>query len=287
MLIHYRSYLFVPANSPKKLERSVDSGADALILDLEDAVAADAKPRARKLVGDFLERSISPARFVRVNALPSEETEADIAATISKKPNGYVLPKCEGLDHVEALSALIEKHGGDESVCVMAIATETVRAVRHLMRDDWSHRRLSALTWGGEDLAANMGALSNRDATGQYLGPFRLASDLTLFAAIDAGVAPVDAVYTAFRDTAGLEIEARSASALGFVGKLAIHPAQVPVINAAFMPTAEQVDWAKAVMKLSDEAGGGVAWLDGEMLDAPHYKRAQHILSRVTQSAAR
>lgn len=275
-----RSYLFVPADSERKLTRAAECEADALIIDLEDSVAPEAKPRARELAADFLSRPVTPMRLVRVNALETGETEKDVAASAGHNPNGYVLPKCQGPGDIEALARIIDRHDGSGSIRIMAIATETVRAVRNLIREDWSHPRLFALTWGGEDLAADLGALSNRDANGNYLDPFKLARTLTLYAAVEADVAPVDSVFTSFRDSDGLNEEARAASALGFIGKMAIHPAQVPLINAAFTPTDAQAEWAHKVIELLLTAESGVAWLDGEMLDAPHLKRARNIIAR-------
>lgn len=278
-MLAYRSYLFVPADSSRKLDKAGDSDADALIVDLEDSVSAEHKDMARMQAAGFLAESLRPARFVRVNALSTGRTEGDIAATVAHRPAGYVLPKCEGPDQIEALSSLILRHRGHEDIRIIAIATESVRAVRRLMREDWAHPRLGAITWGGEDLAADMGALRNRDENGSYLGPFRLAREVALLAGLEAGIAPIDSVYTAFRESAGLESEARAARQIGFVGKLAIHPDQVPVINSVFTPTDEQLDWAREVIRLMDDAESGVARLDGEMLDAPHLRRARRILS--------
>lgn len=275
-----RSYLFVPADSERKIAKSTETGADALILDLEDSVAPDDKPRARELVADFLTRPVAPMRLVRVNSIGSGETEKDVAATAPQDPDGYVLPKCEGPDDIATLSRIIENHRGSARIVIMAIATETARAVRRLMREDWSHPRLFAMTWGGEDLAASLGALQNRDASGEYLDPFRMARNLTLYAAVEAGVAPIDAVFTNFRDADRLKQEARAASALGFIGKMAIHPSQIPVINTAFTPTDAEVEWAHKVVEIFSNADRGVARLAGEMLDAPHLKRAKNILGR-------
>ncbi|WP_026381943.1 HpcH/HpaI aldolase/citrate lyase family protein [Afifella pfennigii] len=274
----FRSYLFVPADSPRKLARAAASAADALILDLEDAVAPTNKTAARDEVARFLARPAPMSRFVRVNPLASGLTEADVAATAAGSPQGYVLPKCEGPDDIEALAGLIAKHGGKESTGIMAIGTESVRGLRRLMREDWFHPRLVALTWGGEDLCADMGAERNRDEAGRYYGPFLMARDLTLLAALEAGVAPVDAVYTDFRDEAGLWRETRLAKALGFTGKMAIHPAQVPVIHRAFQPEPAEIRWAKAVIEALESAGEGVAELNGTMIDRPHLLRAHKIL---------
>ncbi|MFA7428663.1 MAG: CoA ester lyase [Rhodospirillaceae bacterium] len=280
----FRTYLFVPADSPRKMERALQSGADALILDLEDSVAADRKDAARAEVARFLDAPAPMARFVRVNALCTGLTEADVASTAAARPDGYVLPKCEGPDDIETLSGLVDQAGGAASVRIMAIATESVRAVRRLMRENWSHPRLSALTWGGEDLSADMGASRNRDAGGAYLGPFQLARNLTLLAALEAGVEAIDAVYTDFANAEGLRDETAEARDLGFTGKLAIHPAQVAPIHDVFRPDPGQVEWARRVIAALAAAGGGVARLDGEMLDRPHLLQAQRILARCNPS---
>jgi citrate lyase subunit beta/citryl-CoA lyase len=273
-----RSYLFVPADSPRKLTRAAESGADALILDLEDAVAPAGKAAARSAAAAFLAHPAPMARLVRVNGLTTGLTEDDVAATAAAGPDGYVLPKCEGPQDIAALADLIARHGGASGIGIMAIGTETVRGLRRLMREDWSHPRLTALTWGGEDLSADMGAGRNRDAAGVYLGPFLMARDMTLMAALEAGVSPVDSVFTDFRDEAGLMREARLANTLGFAGKLAIHPAQVPVIHAAFRPEPDEVAWAEAVIAALEATGEGVASLNGMMLDRPHLLRARKIL---------
>jgi len=278
--MNFRSYLFVPGDSPRKLERAAAGGADALIVDLEDSVAAERKAEARPAVAAFLRDAVPMARLVRVNALDTGLTDRDVAETAAARPDAYVLPKCQGPDDIEALSRLIERHGGDGTIGVMVIATETVRAVRRLMREDWSHPRLTALTWGGEDLSADMGASRNRDGRGGYLGPFRLARDMALLAALEAGVQAVDAVYTDFRNEEGLRDEALEARAGGFTGKMAIHPAQIPAIHAAFAPETAEIEWARRVVAAMEEAGGGVARLDGEMLDRPHLRRARAILDR-------
>ena len=272
-----RSWLFVPGDSPRKMEKALGSGADALILDLEDAVAADAKPFARREVARFLATPAPMPRHVRLNALASGQIEADIAATITARPAGYVLPKAEGPEDIDRLARMIALAGGS-GIGITVIATETARGLRRLARLDWSHPALGAITWGGEDLSADLGASHNRDAAGAYLPLFQSARDTTLLAAREAGAAAIDAVFTAFDDPAGLEAETRAAVALGFDGKLAIHPAQIPVIHRAFTPSAEQLDWARQVVALL--ASQGTARLGGQMLDRPHLLQARKLLAR-------
>lgn len=271
-----RSWLFVPGDSPRKMEKALESGADALILDLEDAVAPRAKPEARRMVARFLARPAPMPRHVRINALDSGQAEADLAATLMQRPDGYVLPKCEGPDDIDRLERMTAGLG--DPLAVTVIATETARGLRRLQRMDWSHPALTAITWGGEDLSADLGASQNRDAEGRYLPLFRLARDTALLAAREAGVAAIDAVFTALDNPDGLRTETAEAAALGFDGKLAIHPAQIGPIHAGFAPTPAQIRWARQVVALLE--GSGTARLDGQMLDRPHLRKAQRILSR-------
>ena len=275
MILPHRSYLFVPGDSARKQAKARDTGADALILDLEDSVAPEAKDAAREQTAAFLAEDAPMARLVRINALSTGRTAEDIAATASGRPDGYVLPKCEGLEDIRATADLIRAAGS--SAPILVIATETARAVRALMQQSWAHPALGAIAWGAEDLAADLGALSNRDAEGRFRPPFALARTLALLAAKDAGVAAVDGPFTAIADVAGLAGESAAAFAMGYDGKLAIHPAQVPVIHAAFTPTAAQVDHARKVVQAMD--GTGVASLDGQMLDQPHLTQARKILA--------
>jgi citrate lyase subunit beta/citryl-CoA lyase len=261
------------------MSKAAACSADALILDLEDSVSLGNKETARSTVASFLScRDVPMKRYVRVNALTSGLVEADIAATAPAQPDGYVLPKCEGPADIESLSQLIEKYDGGQSIVVMAIATETVKSLRSLMRENWSHPRLAALCWGAEDLAWDMGASRNRDQDGAYLGPFRLARDMTLLAALEAGVAAVDSVFTDFRDHDGLAMEARRACELGFVGKLAIHPAQISHIHDAMRPSPADIDWAEAVIAGFETNKDGVFSINGDMIDRPHLERARKIL---------
>ncbi|SEN80186.1 HpcH/HpaI aldolase/citrate lyase family protein [Palleronia pelagia] len=274
-----RSWLFAPGDSARKMEKALGSGADAVIFDLEDSVAPDAKDAARARTAEALAAPVTGAgRWVRVNALDTGRTDADVAATVGGGPDGYVLPKCEGAEDIASLAAMIDGHGGGTDLPIVVIATETARAVRNLAHADWSHPSLYAMAWGAEDLAADLGALANRDEGGAFLRPFLLARDTMLFAARAAGVAAIDTVFTDFRDDAGLRAEAAAAMTLGFAGKLAIHPAQVAAIHEAYTPTAAQVDWAERVVAALD-GKAGVAQLDGRMIDQPHLRAARRILA--------
>ena len=282
MMFTHRSYLFVPGDSARKQDKARGTGADALILDLEDSVAPGDKDAARNRTAAWLAEGAPMARLVRVNSLSTGRTAEDIAATAAGRPDGYVLPKCESLDDIASVAAMIAAAGSDAPILI--IATETVRAVRQLMRADWAHPALGGMAWGAEDLAADLGALTNRDADGAFRPPFAMARTLALLAAKDAGVAAVDGPHTAIGDTRGLGREAEAAFAEGFDGKLAIHPAQVPVINAAFTPSAAQIDHARRVVEVMD--GTGVASLDGQMLDQPHLVQARKILRLASRGKA-
>jgi citrate lyase subunit beta/citryl-CoA lyase len=270
-----RSLLFVPADSERKIAKALASGVDAVILDLEDSVALAAKPAARGLAVETLRnRGTGPRIFVRVNALDSGLIADDVAAIRDCVPDGLVLPKSESGGDVRRLLAMIDRP-------VIAIATETPRALFHLGSYGECGPNLLGLTWGMEDLAAALGAQSNRDDSGAPTDPYRLARSLCLIGARAAGVEPIDGVYVNFRDAAGLERQCREAVRDGFTAKLCIHPDQVAIINQAFTPSAEAVARAKRIVKAFADAGhAGVIGLDGEMLDVPHLKAAQALLAR-------
>ncbi|HML09598.1 MAG TPA: CoA ester lyase [Stellaceae bacterium] len=279
-----RSFLFVPADSERKLARGLDSGADALILDLEDSVAAANRPTARKLARDFLDANGPEkiARYVRVNPLASGLALDDLAATIAGRPDGILLPKCtpdevRTLDHF--LSAFEVAAGGPAGATkIIAIATETAEAVFALGHYKGSSPRLEAITWGAEDLSACIGG-SNRTADGGYDGPYLLARSLCLLAAAAAGVAALDTIYTDFRDPAGLAAECAAAKRSGFAGKMAIHPSQIAAINGAFSTSAAERDWAeKVVAAFAANPDAGTLALDGKMIDRPHLVLARRLL---------
>ena len=287
-----RSLLFVPADSDRKLEKSLQSGADALILDLEDSVGAAAKPAARLRLRDFIGRQRSqPARprlFVRVNALDSGLIDADLDTVMASGPDGVVLPKSRhGADvqHLGAKLAVREAELGlaDGSTGILAIATETASSLFGLSTYGGASHRLLGLAWGAEDLSAALGAETSRQADGTLAGPYVLARNLTLIAARAASVEPVDTVFVDFRDEAGLRAECEAARRDGFTCKLAIHPAQVPVINACFTPSPEAIAKAQAILSaFMANAGAGVVSVDGVMVDRPHLLRAQRILARAS-----
>ena len=273
-----RSFLFVPGDRPDRMEKALRVGADALILDLEDAVAPAAKADARKAVADFLDANRNANLWVRVNPLDSAENEKDLVSVLPAHPDGIVLPKAEGGASVDELSRRLSERG-NVTTRIMAIATETPAAMFQLGSYGGA-KRLDALTWGAEDLPAAIGAITSRDEDGRYTPPFELARSLCLFGAAAAGVAPIETVYPAFRDLEGLAAYAARARRDGFTGMLAIHPDQVPVINAAFTPSEAEVAHARAVVAAFEaNPDAGALSLDGRMIDRPHLVQAQRILA--------
>jgi citrate lyase subunit beta/citryl-CoA lyase len=285
-----RSLLFVPGDSPRKLEKGLSSGADVLLIDLEDSVALSAKADARRTTLSFLAASlplaVRPRLYVRVNGLTTGLTDADLDGIMQAAPDGIVLPKAVGGQDVSHLGAKIavreaEFGLGDGGTRILAIATETARGVFALGTFAGASHRLMGLTWGAEDLSADLGAETNRRDDGLYADPYRLARSLTLMGAAAAEVEAIDSVFTHFRDLEGLATECREARRDGFVAKMAIHPAQVPVINEAFTPSPEALARAQAVVDaFAADPGVGVVGVDGEMLDRPHLKRAERVLAR-------
>lgn len=285
-----RSLLFVPGDSARKLEKGMASGADALIIDLEDSVAPSAKTEARTVTAGFLREALDqagrPRLLVRVNALDTGLTDADLDAVMTAGPDGIVLPKTVGgpdVTHLAAKLAVREAEYGlaDGGTRILAIATETARGIFALGTLAGASHRLMGVTWGGEDLSADVGAETNRGPDGCYTEPYRLARSLALFAAAAAEADAVDSVYTNFRDMEGLAAECREGRRDGFVAKMAIHPAQVPVINEAFAPSPAEIAKARAIVDaFAANPGTGVVAIEGEMIDMPHLKRAERLLRR-------
>ncbi|WP_293867586.1 CoA ester lyase [uncultured Alsobacter sp.] len=286
-----RSLLFVPGDSPRKLEKAAGSGADVLLIDLEDSVAPSAKEAARGMVRDAVEslrgQDRRPLLYVRVNALDSGLIEADLDAVMPAHPDGIMLPKsASGVDvqHLAAKLAVREAESGlpDGGTKIIPVATEMARALFALGTYRGASHRLAGLTWGAEDLAADIGAETNRLADGTYTDPFRLARSLALFAAHGAEVDAIDTVYTDFRNDAGFLAECEAARRDGFTAKMAIHPAQVPVINAVFTPSEEAVAKARRIVDaFAASPGVGVIGMDGQMVDRPHLRQAERVLARV------
>ena len=278
-----RSLLFVPGDRPERFAKAAASGADALILDLEDSVAPERKATAREAVRAYLTLPRDGEGlqvFVRPNPLESAFIEDDLTAISGTTFDGIVLPKAEGHASVAALAAQLP---GDYRI--LPIATETPAAIFQL--GTYRGDRLAGLTWGAEDLPAAIGASTSREADGGYTAPYQLARSLTLFGAHAAGVAAIETVYPDFRDLDGLAAYATRGRCDGFTGMMAIHPAQVPVINAAFTPTAGELAHARAVVALfAAHPGAGALQLDGRMVDAPHLKQAERLLSLAADPGA-
>ncbi len=284
-----RSLLFVPGDSERKLEKARTSGADVLLIDLEDSVAGDAKAAARVVASDFLKEdsnSGGPELYVRINALDTGLTDDDLASVMKSRPAGIMLPKSNSSRDVDLLSAKLNVHEAENAIAegatkVIAIITETAAGLLAAPTYDRPHPRLSGLTWGAEDLSADIGARTARDDRGCYTDVFRMARAVTILAARAATTTAIDTVFVNFRDTDGLRAECLEAERDGYTAKMAIHPAQVPVINEAFTPSPEAVDRAKAIVGAFAKAGNpGVVGMDGEMLDRPHLLRAANLLAR-------
>jgi citrate lyase subunit beta/citryl-CoA lyase len=272
-----RSLLFVPGDRPDRMEKALASGADALILDLEDAVAPAAKAEARRAVAAFLNANRQARLWVRVNPLDSAEQEKDLIAVLPAHPDGIVLPKAEGGGSVAELARRLAERG-NATAQILAIATETPAAI-FALGSYGGAKRLAGLTWGAEDLPAAIGAAASREEDGRFTPPYELARSLCLFGAAAAGVAPIETVYPAFRDVDGLAAYAARARRDGFTGMMAIHPDQVPVINAAFTPSEAELAHARAVVAAFEaRPEAGALSLDGRMIDRPHLVLAQRIL---------
>ena len=272
-----RSLLFVPADAPRKIEKAMASGSDVIILDLEDSVAPQNKPAARALAAETLREIRSgPQVWVRVNALDSGLTSDDLAAVLPAGPDGLIQPKTETGNCVGKLADM----AGTE-MPVIAIATETANAMFGLGTYAGIAANLRGMAWGAEDLSNELGAQANRSGDGALTEPYRLARSLCLYGARAAGVEPVDTVYVDFRDPDGLERDCLDAVRDGFTCKMAIHPAQIEVINRVFTPSAEQVGEARSIIEAFAEAGNaGVVGIGGKMYDIPHLNRSRKLLER-------
>lgn len=286
-----RSLLFTPADSPRKLEKALTSGADAIIVDLEDAIAPDRKDAARTAAAAFLReaqaRASRPRLLVRVNGLHTGLIDADLDAIVAAKPDAIMLPKAEGgasvvhadakLTAREALAGLPQGHIG---IVAQAIESAAGLFAIDTLRD--SSPRLCGMTWGPEDLSVELGARANRDDDGALTEPYRLARSFCLYGAAAAGVQAIETVYVDFRDSDGLRRDTEMACRDGYTGRLAIHPAQVPIINAIFTPGAEAIAHARAVVDaFRNGAGAGAVAINGVMFDQPHLLRAQRLLARM------
>ncbi len=294
MLMKLRSLLFVPADNDRKLAKGLDSPADALILDLEDSVAPSRKAGARQAAADYISAhagSIKTRLFVRVNPFDSGLTLGDLAAVVLPGLAGIMLPKpdsaadlvrlAHGLDALEARAGL--QPGG---IAILPVATETAQAMLTMGSYGASQgapaamARLVGVTWGAEDLSAAVGALANREENGHYSPLYDLAESLCLCAAAAARVPAIDTVFTDFRDAEGFQAACRVSRRRGFKGRMAIHPDQVAVINAAYSPSAEELAWAQRIVDaFAAQPDAGALSLDGAMIDMPHLIQARRTLA--------
>jgi citrate lyase subunit beta/citryl-CoA lyase len=285
-----RSFLFVPADSEKKLSKARESGADALILDLEDSVKTEAKPAARTIARAFLSDACDADLWVRINPLDSADALEDLRAVLPSAPFGIVLPKPVGARDVNQLSMLIdvlEQENGlfAGQTVILPIVTERPAAIFRLHEYAEVTPRLHGLTWGAEDLSAAVGATANRDESGNWLPPYEMVRSMTLFASAMAGVPAIDTVYTDFRNLDGLAQYAANARRDGFSGMLAIHPDQVAVVNDAFRPSPKEIERAQRIVDLfAANPDSGAIGMDGEMIDRPHWVQATRILELAARS---
>jgi citrate lyase subunit beta/citryl-CoA lyase len=290
-----RSFLFIPGDSEKKLGKADAAGADALILDLEDAVTLENKPLARRLIPEFLAARPRAKRtselWVRINPLDTELALTDLAAVVAAAPDGLMLPKANGPEDVLKLSHYLDALEAQSGVAVgsvkiLPVATET--AIAPFRLGDYAGAKLARLlgiTWGAEDLSAAVGASTNLDATGEWAFTYRMARSLSLLAAHAAGVQAIDTLYVDFRDDAGLRAASRASRAEGFTGRIAIHPAQVAGINESYLPSAEEIEHAQRVIAAFEAApGAGTVGLDGKMIDIPHLKQAKGVIAQIARS---
>jgi citrate lyase subunit beta/citryl-CoA lyase len=285
-----RSFLFVPADGGKKLDKAMASGADAVIVDLEDSISAEGKAAARKCAADFVQDAVKQARrprlLVRVNGFTTGLTDADLDAIVPARPDAIMLPKAQGgagVLQADAKLAVREAQCGlpDGHIKIVAIATETATALFLAGTFRGASARLEGLTWGAEDLSAELGAETNRDPDGRFLDPYRLARALCLAGAAAAQVQAIDTITADFRNIERLRRETEEARRDGFTGKMAIHPAQVPVINEVFTPTPQAIARARAMIAAFDaQPGNGAVGIDGVMYDRPHLERARLLLAR-------
>jgi citrate lyase subunit beta / citryl-CoA lyase len=277
-----RSWLFVPGDSGSKMAKASGSGADALILDLEDSVALTKKAEARTVVLEFLrQRQSSIQAWVRINPIVTADWQADLKVAVDGGAAGVVLPKSESGETLRAVARWLDGNGAPDTLGVLPIATETAAALFHLGTYGGVTTRLRGLTWGAEDLSAAIGATTAREPDGSYTPLYQLARSLCLAGAVAAGTAPIETVYPDFRDLEGLAAYAARGRRDGFLGMMAIHPAQVAVINTAFTPTQAEIEHARRVVELfAANPGAGTLSLDGKMLDAPHLSQARRILQR-------
>ena len=285
-----RSMLFVPGDRPERFAKAAASGADAVILDLEDAVVPEKRPQARLEIATYLasaERNVP--LWVRINPVDTDDALADLAAVIDARPDGVVLPKARDGADVHRASHWLEAHEARcgfaiGSVGLMPLITESAGALLNAASFAVLPARVAGLTWGAEDLAADIGAFGNKSPDGEYELTYALARSMCLLAAAAAGVPAIDTVDTEFKDVAAIERRARASRRQGFAGKLAIHPGQLAPIHAAFSPSDDEVRWAERVLAAFRAAPGtGAVAFEGGMLDKPHIRQAERVLAAASR----
>ncbi len=289
-----RSWMFVPGDSEKKLGKGPSLGADALILDLEDSVVDTRKAIAREMVCAYLQhadRAISQL-WVRMNPLDTPHALLDVVGVIQGQPDGFILPKAEHSRDANLLGNYLDvletEHGIERGATkIFSLVTETPTAMLNIGSYTVVNPRVTAVSWGAEDLSAAIGASSNRDEQGNLTAPYIFARTVCLMAAYAAGVQAVDTAFTDYKDDDGLRTNCNEARRDGFVGKIAIHPAQVSIINDAFMPNAAEIEHARAVVDLfAQNPDVGTLSLAGKMLDKPHLTQAERVLALAAQFGA-
>jgi citrate lyase subunit beta / citryl-CoA lyase len=284
-----RSLLFVPGNRADMIEKAPAYGADALILDLEDGVAPETRPRARQAVAEALERGFPPALpiFVRVNGMTSGLLDEDLRTALRPRVDAVCLPKCHTPEEIQAMNARLQLFEDRWSVArgrfrIIAMI-ESALGVVNAPAIARCHGRVVALGFGAEDFTADLGVTRTREG-----GELALARATVSVAAHAAGVDPLDGIYADFRDAEGLRVDTARARSLGYTGKMVIHPSQIGTVHAAFAPSAAEVDHARRVITAFDDAttrGAGIAVVDGAMVDRPIVLRAQRILEIAARSS--
>ncbi len=289
-----RSLLFSPADSEKKLDKAMNCGADAVIVDLEDSIMPERKALARAAALEFLKavgaKKDRPRLLVRINGLDTGMTDADLDAIVAGKPDAVLFPKAEGgasVVHLDAKLTAREAIAGLPDGCIKILAQSVESTAGFFLAGTFreASKRLIGLTWGPEDLSAELNAEANRTADGALTEPYRIARAMCLFGAAAARVPAIETIHVDFRNEAALRRDTEEARRDGFTGRMAIHPAQVPVINDVFTPTQEQIEKAKAVVAVfAANPGAGTVGIDGKMYDRPHLARAKALLERVKNS---
>lgn len=272
-----RSLLFVPGDRPERFEKAANSGADVIILDLEDSVSLTNKKIARETVANYLANPCQVPAFVRINPLGSDFAHDDLKILLKTQPAGIVLPKAEGSPSILELQSIL----GEQSIPILPIASETPAAIFQLGSFQQVSDALLGITWGAEDLPAAIGAATSRNEDGSYTAPYEMVRALTLFGAHAAGVAAIDTVFPDIKNLDGLARYARASARDGFAGMMAIHPAQIETMNAAFSPSLDEIALAQSIVDaFSNNPESGVLELAGKMIDKPHLDQARKILGK-------